>query len=317
MSQAHNSPRDSWTVTSALLAVQLLFGVHYLVSKWIVAEMNPSAWALLRNLSATGVILLIWLLRALLSKPGNRLRLPPPRTILYLGFCSVFGIMLNQVLFLEGIARTTVSHAAVLNSLIPTFALLAALLFRQEKLTRTKGLSFLLGLAGVFILLEAEQLRFDTATLVGDLLTLTNAASYGLFIVMSRRVMTRVDSLSATLILFLFASLGLGLYGMERLTAAPLADLSPKVLGGMVFAVLGSTVLTYFLNIWALRRTHASHVALYIFLQPIVAAVLGVLLLGEVVGLRLLLAMVLVGAGLLLRAGRSARKAGPPPDPKT
>ncbi len=301
MNRTSTRKRDPWSVTNGLLAVQLLFGVHYLVSKWIVAELSPTAWALLRMLSATGILLLIWLLRALLAKPGRRLRLPPPRTILYLGLCSFFGIMLNQLLFLEGIARTSVSHAAVLNSLIPTFALLAALLMGQERLNRRKFFSFLLGLIGVLILLEAERFRFDADTLVGDLLNLANAASYGLFIVLSRRVMTRVDSLSATLILFLSASLGLGLYGMNDLTVAPLSELSSKAVGGMVFAVLGATVLTYFLNIWALRRTHASHVALYIFLQPIVASLLGALVLAETIGIRLLLAMLLVGAGLFLR----------------
>jgi drug/metabolite transporter (DMT)-like permease len=308
MSQTPRPGRDPWNVTIGLLAVQLLFGVHYLISKWIVAELSPSAWALLRMLSASGILLIIWLLRALLAKPGRRFRLPPLRLVLYLGLCSFFGIMLNQVLFLEGIARTTVGHAAVLNSLIPTFALLAAMLMGQERLSRRKLISFLLGLLGVLILLEAERFRFDTATLTGDLLNLANAASYGLFIAMSRRVIPRMDSLSATLILFLFASLGLGLYGMNDLTVAPLSSLSGKVVGGMVFAVLGATVLTYFLNIWALRRTHASHVALYIFLQPIVAALLGVLVLAETVGFRLLLAMLLVGGGLFLRDNRDEAK---------
>ncbi len=305
MSRIHPQKRDPLNVTIGLLVVQVLFGIHYMVSKWIVAELSPTAWALLRVLSATAILFLFWLLRALWAAPGQRLRLPPLRSILYLGLCSFFGVMLNQVLFLEGIARTTVGHAAVMNSLIPTFALFAALVMGQETLNRRKFASFMLGLLGVLILLEVERFRFDATTLIGDLLNLANAASYGLFIVMSRRVMARVDSLSATLILFLFASLGLSIYGMNDLTVVPLTSLSKQVVGGMIFAVLGATVLTYFLNIWALGRTHASHVALYIFLQPIVAGLLGVLLLGESIGFRLLLAMLLVGGGLFLRDNRS------------
>lgn len=296
--------RDPWSVTAALLAVQLLFGVHYIVAKWIVSEMSPAAWAFLRSISAFGVLLLLMLLRSR-SKPFV---MPGPRRFLALGVCAIFGVILNQALFLEGLARTTASHAAVMNSQIPTFALLAAILMGQERLDRRKVLSFLLGLAGVLVLLEADRFEFDSQYLVGDLLNLANAASYGLFIALSRRIMDREDSLTATTILFFFASLGLGIYGIDDLTVSSLGTLSGKVIGGMVFAVLGATVLTYFLNIWAVRRTHASHVALYIFLQPVVAALLGVWLLGERIGPRLLLALTLVFLALFLHGGRRAAK---------
>ena len=151
--------------------------------------------------------------------------------------------------------------------------------------------------------------------LVGDLLNLANAASYGIFIALGRKFMNREDSLTATTILFFFASLGLGIYGINDLTLSSLDTLSGKVIGGMVFAVLGATVLTYFLNIWAVRRTHASHVALYIFLQPVVAALLGVTVLGERIGPRLLLAMALVFIALFLRDAERSGKMDPDTEP--
>ncbi len=45
--------------------------------------------------------------------------------------------------------------------------------------------------------------------------------------------------------------------------------------------ILLCTVIPYLLNAWALARTHASHVAFYVFLQPFVATVLAILILGE------------------------------------
>lgn len=290
--------RDPWTVTGALLAVQLLFGVHYVVAKWIVSEVSPAAWALLRVLCAFGVLLVIALIRY-----RGRPPLPGPRQLGWLALCAFFGVILNQALFLEGIARTNASHAAIMNAQIPSFALLAAVLMGQERFTGRKVGSLLLGLAGVLVLLGAERFRFDSATLGGDLLNLANAASYGVFIALGRRVMHKEDSLISTLLLFFFASIGLCFYGMDNLTGTELETLSGKVVGGMVFAVLGATVLTYFLNIWAVRRTQASHVALYIFLQPVVAALLGICLLGEAIGTRLLVAMALVLAALSLRDG--------------
>jgi drug/metabolite transporter (DMT)-like permease len=62
--------------------------------------------------------------------------------------------------------------------------------------------------------------------------------------------------------------------------------------------VLLCTVIPYALNSWALARTGASRVALYVFLQPLIAAVLAVLVLKEQVTLRTAAAGVLILAGL-------------------
>jgi drug/metabolite transporter (DMT)-like permease len=284
---------DSWRVKTALLAVQILFGLHYLAAKWIVAELAPAAWACLRVCSSF-VILSVATLAA-----GRRL--PSWRDCLYLGFCAIFGVVLNQALFLEGIARTTVGHAALINSQIPTFALVAALLFGQERLSARKALSFAAGSAGVLVLLEADRLHLAGQYAAGDLLNLANGASYGLFIVLGRRVMTRHDPLAATTVIFGFGAIGMLIYGGDDLAAADLRHLSGRVMGAMVFAVAGATVLTYFLNIWALKRVQASRVALYIFLQPVVAALLGIVMMGDTVTPRFLVATALVFVALLLR----------------
>jgi drug/metabolite transporter (DMT)-like permease len=276
-----------------LLAVQLLFGVHYLVSKWIVGEMAPPAWACLRVCSSLAVLMLVVLI--------GRRRLPPRRDSLYLGLCAIFGVVLNQALFLEGISRTVIGHAALINSQIPTFALIAAIALKQERLSPRKILSFAAGMAGVLILLEADKLHLSGQYLTGDLLNLANSASYGLFVVLSHRVMERNDPLGATAVIFLFGSVGMLVYGADDLARVSFAALSTRVWLGMIYAVVGATVMTYYLNFWALKRTQASRVALYIFLQPIVAALLGVLVMNDAVTLRFAMAATLVFLALLLR----------------
>ena len=212
-------PRDTWSTRSALLAVQLLFGIHYLVAKWIVSELEPAAWACLRVFSSLIVLAAILAASAILAAARNanhggdnggtrrRPRLPSLRDTLYLGFCSIFGVILNQSLFLEGISRTTVGHAALINSQIPVFALLVALLLRHERWSLRTGLSFLAGMAGVLVLLEVDRFTPENQYLTGDLLNLANAFSYGLSIVISRPVIQRNDPLAATTVIFAFGSL--------------------------------------------------------------------------------------------------------------
>jgi drug/metabolite transporter (DMT)-like permease len=82
--------------------------------------------------------------------------------------------------------------------------------------------------------------------------------------------------------------------------------------------VLFPTVLAYFLNYWALARVDSSQVALFIYLQPVLASALSVIWLGEQIGPRLVISTALVFAGVLFATRdfgvrRSALKASAAP----
>jgi len=294
--EADHDAAGAARVRAALVAVQALFGINYLASKHVVGTLDPAAWAALRAVSAAAILVL-------LARAGRH-RLPRGRDLWYLGGCALLGVTLNQILFLEGLSRTTPAHSALICSQIPLFTLVGAVLLRQEALTRRKVAGLLLGMSGVMVLLEVDRLALDARYLVGDLLTLANAVAYGLYIALTGRVMRRHDPLGATTAVFLFGAAGILVYGGPELVRAPLGSLDGATLAAMAFAILGATVATYSLNLWALRHTHASRVALYVFLQPVVATTLSVVLLGEVVTWRLAVAGTLVLTGLSLRETR-------------
>jgi drug/metabolite transporter (DMT)-like permease len=290
-------------VQTALLTVQVLFGINYLASKVIVTVMSPAAWAVLRTGAAFGVL-------AVIALAGRR-RLPPLRDIGLLAVCALFGVVFNQGFFLEGLSRTTVGRSALICSQIPTFVLLFSVLARQERLTLRKGLGFLAGIAGVLVLLEVDRFTLDHRYLTGDILTLINATSFALYVVLSRRVMARNDPLAASTVIFFFGTLGMLVYGGPSLVATDFSVITPGLLLVMVYVIIGATVVTYFLNLWVVKRVQATRVALYIFLQPVIASVLGVVFRGEDITARFVLATALVFTALLLRdssaKGNSAR----------
>ncbi len=277
----------------ALISVQVLFGINYLASKFIISSLTPGAWAALRTGGAFLILVGIVTL--------GRHTLPSKRDIAWLGLGAFFGIVLNQGLFLEGLARTTISRSALICSQIPTFVLLFSVISRQEKLTPLKAVGFAAGISGVLVLLEVDQFNLDATYLAGDLMTLGNAASFALFVVLSRRIMSQNDPWGATAVVFFFGSLGMMIYGGHDLFTTDTALFTPMLMAAMAFVILGATVLTYYLNLWAVKRTQASRVAIYIFLQPVIASVLGIAFRGEVITGRFLLATALVFAALSLR----------------
>ncbi len=299
-SQHNGTTTSAGRIRVALLTVQLLFGFHYLAAKLVLAEMSPAGWVCVRVWASFVVLVLIGVAWSAFGA-GGRSRLPPRGDIIKLAWLSLFGITINQTLFLEGLARTTPAHASLICTQIPLFATLTAMFMGQERLSVSKGLALFAGMAGVLILLRVDQFRLDNEYLVGDLLNVGNAISYGVFIPLSRKVMQRNDPLAATTVLFFFGAIGVSLYGIREMLQVDFGALSPVALSGALYTILGATVATYFLNLWALKRTGASRVALYIFLQPVIAVLAGVIVLGDAITVRFLVALVLVFVALVLR----------------
>jgi drug/metabolite transporter (DMT)-like permease len=288
----------------ALIAVSLLFGANYVFTKQIlVAGLPARAWVFVRIAAATVLLLpLAWRL--------GRGRWPLGR-LPALALASFLGIVLNQVLFTEGMALTTAEHSAVINACIPTWTLIAAVLCGQERLTAAKVGSIVLALLGVQYLLGVDRLLLaggplDRDQLIGDLLTVANGISFAFHLVLMRKVGRDIDPWRATALMFVAATLMVGTWSGPSLTAENWQLVAtPPVLWFGLYGVLFATVLTYSLNTWALQHVRSSQVALYINLQPLVAAGLSMAMGHPVPGVRFAVAMLLVFAGLWLRA-RSA-----------
>jgi drug/metabolite transporter (DMT)-like permease len=180
----------------------------------------------------------------------------------------------------------------------PVTTLLLAWLLRKERLTRAKALAVVLALAGVLVLLSASGFDPRAGTFQGDLLCLGNATSFSLFLVLSPGTMRGLSVRAVTTLLFVLGSLGVGLYGWPSLRSLDWGAVDGTVWLTGLLIVLGPTVGAYFLNNWALARTESSRVALFIYLQFVLAAPLSWLLLDEKLTWRLLPAAGLVLAGL-------------------
>src|SRR5262249_54080387 len=112
-------------VHAALLLVSLLFGANYVFTKLIVAGVPVAAWVFCRIAAAT----VLFVLLALRFARGRL----PLRLLPGLALASLLGVVLNQLLFTAGLALTTPPHSAVINSCIPTWTLVLAVLFGQER----------------------------------------------------------------------------------------------------------------------------------------------------------------------------------------
>jgi drug/metabolite transporter (DMT)-like permease len=288
-------------VHAALVGVSALFGLGYVAMKVILAHLPPGVWAATRATGALAVLLVLAAPR-LLAEP------PTWRQIRAFAAPALFGIFVNQVLFIEGLARTTPSHSAVINTGIPVFTLLIAWRLGRERMSRARAAGIALAVAGVLFLLEVDRLHLARDHAAGDLLTLGNAISFSFFLAAFRDLLRATPALRSTLFLYVWGTAGILACFAWQVDLAAFGALPPVVWAAIVFAILGVSITTYFLNNWALARVDASVVAVYVALQPIFAAFFSKIFLGISPSPRLAAAATATIAGVLLATR-------PPPGP--
>jgi drug/metabolite transporter (DMT)-like permease len=298
-----------WRVHGALVLVQVFFGLHYLAAKVVLTEIPPRLWALIRV--GCGALVLFLLVRV----AGKRLP-SDGKTLAKLAFCALFGVVINQICFVEGLSRTTPIHSSIINTTIPVGTLIFAVLLGRERASTRKILSLAVAIAGVLLVIRPQASDLAEVRLVGDLLTLINAMSFSLFLVISKRLLSRVDSLAATTVLLGFGTLGMLVPGLSAGAGFEIGRVSPTTWGLGALIVVFPTALAYLLNFWSLARLDSSVVAFFIYLQPLIATSLSVLLLGEKLhGATIAGAGLIFGAVYLALASRQDRLASTPSRP--
>lgn len=279
----------------ALVLVQFAFASLAVVGKDALARgLPPLALASIRVLLASLLLAGVALLRF-------RLHVPWP-DLLRLAVLSILGVVLNQLLFIEGLARTTAVNATVLIATIPVFTLLVAIVLGRERFHARRAAGVAVALLGTLVMLRAERFDPSDRVVLGNVLVVLNCLSYSFYLVLSRPLLQRLPSPVVVAWTFLLGALVLVPIGLGDAAGAVRAhDLTPRVLLDLAWIVVVASVLAYLLNNYALKRLRASTVASFVFLQPAFGVALALLLLpDEHLDARTLVAALVILAGVAL-----------------
>jgi drug/metabolite transporter (DMT)-like permease len=287
---SHDRTGDGWRVHLALLSAQSGFALFPIFGKIALGTIPPMVLAAIRVVAAS---LLLGLVRRLSRVPG--VARSDRRSILLF---ALLGVSFNQVLFIYGLALTTAINTTILTAMIPVYTLLVAALLGRERFTARAGAAVLLAGAGALLLLKAEGFAWRNEFFRGNLMLIANGISYAFYLVLSRPILSRYPVLTVVSEVFAYGTLPIVLAAIPALAAFSPAAATPAAWASLVGVVVFCTVLPYYWNSWALARTHASRVAFYIFVQPLIASALAIAVLGERLTWRTAAAAVLILCGL-------------------
>jgi drug/metabolite transporter (DMT)-like permease len=283
----------------ALLMVQVAFAVGAVEGKLATRPnsgggggVEPFALAMARMLSAAVFF-------QLFARATGWLQPLPASEHARIAGVSLLGIVLNQTLFLVGLRLTSAFGASLLGVTIPVFTVALAIAFGLEKASVRTGVGMTLALVGVLWLAGAGSLDW------GALLIAANCFSYALSIVLSKPLVSRVGPLTLVTWLFTWGALMFSPMGARSLILG-VAGWGARAWVLVAVIVVVPTIVAYAANTWALGRSGPTLVAVYIYLQPLLAAGLQWVQLGEPIGMRALIAASFILVGVTLVATRRA-----------
>ena len=284
---------ESLKTALSLALVNILFGLGYPIVKAILEKFDPGQWVFLR-VTGTGLLLLLFFPRQIFSCLTKR------TSLVWLFAASIFGIIVNQICFVEGLDRSIPAHSSIINATIPLQTLLLSRALGHEKFSPAKIGGILCGFLGIGVLLHLDQGFSGDPFLLGDFLTILNTLSYSIFLVITRKKLSGVSPMTSLAWVTLFGIVGTGFYADWKLPLAEFPGLSLQMWLFILYIITFQSIVTYYFSFWALRRTHASHVAMYVYLQPLVATLIGFIFLGDIPTIRFFISAGLILLGLIL-----------------
>lgn len=286
----------------ALVMVQIMFGTWPIFGKIVLRSMSSTSLVSLRIFGAAIVF-------TLLQRKLGELRQLPWRVLAWLVLSSLLGVCLNQFIFVKGLSLTTAINATLLITTIPVSTLVVSIALGYDKASLRHFLGIALAAGGVIYLVDPWRADFSAQTTLGNLLLIASSFCYGAYIAVSRNLFRRYGALNVITWIFQIAALVAVPIAAYTWSTEGLRAVSPGLFLAVVFIILVPTVGAYYLNSWAITRVPPSVVAIYIYLQPLMAFGLAPLVLGESWNSRTLVACALIFAGVAVVTIRSRSRA--------
>ena len=283
----------------ALILVQIMFATWPIVGK-IVLRSFPGAGLVALRVAGASLVFIA------LQRGGGTIR---RKDWPMLAIVSLLGVVLNQFLYVKGLSFTSAINATLIGTAIPVFTLLVGVLMGQDRATLRRLIGILLAAGGVIYLIDPMRANFSETTRIGDLLIICNSIAYGAYLAVSKDLTARYGALTLIKWVFIVACIFTLPVGAPAVAQMITAHLSAGMWLTVLYIILVPTVGAYYLNAWALARVTPSTVAVYIYLQPLVAFALAPWLLGERLSGRTLVAAVFIFAGVAVVTRRSRSRA--------
>ena len=255
-----------------ILLAAVLWGVIGLWNRALLAaDLSPTSIVLVRNFGGCVLLTAIFAVkdRSVFAVKREHLK--------YFFGTGVVSILLFTCCYFSCQKLCSLAVASILLYTAPSFVVVLSAILWREPITRKKLTALVLTLVGCALV--CGVFAGDVSiSLAGALLGLGAGFFYALYSIFGRYALAHYDSMTVTVWTFLFA----GPASLVLLRPAELTALTqPKLILTAVVLVVFSTVLPYLFYTKGLSQVEAGKASIMASLEPVVAALTGVIVFGE------------------------------------
>ncbi len=290
-----------WALLAATTA-SLIYGINHTLAKGVMPDhIKPNGFIFLRVVGAAS---LFWIV-SLFLKTEKIDRKDWIRIL----FCTICGMVINMLFFFKGLNLSTPINSSVIITISPIVLFVLSALFIREKITVQKSIGALMGLIGALVLViftSPTALNAPNIPL-GNTFFIINLISYSVYLIAVRPLTAKYNSITLMKWFFLFAVVINFPICFSEFNEVVWVELPFEAIWKMVFVVVGTTFLTYLLNIYALKELSASTLGVFIYLQPVIGISYAILLGVDELNLINLLSIILVFIGVYIVTKKPTR----------
>jgi drug/metabolite transporter (DMT)-like permease len=281
------------TAYVVLLVSNLIFATGYSISRIVLEDISPVTLAMVR-LAIGSLILVPW------AWSGMRTAKLSREDHWRLGLTGVVGFTLAFALGNWGLAHSTASNAALLITVEPASLILLSPLLLGERLSRRESLGAALAILGAAVIV-VNGIPGVTLALAphwrGDLVLILSGVAYAAYSLIARPVLLRQPALVVTAYSIVWGTVAMLPFAALEWATGSAPGWTPRALMGALYLGVVMTARGYAVWNWCLERVETPRVAIFLNIQPLGGALLGVWWLGE------RLTVFTVAGGLLILAG--------------
>lgn len=279
----------------AVLTANFIFGANISIVKFIVPSLiSPIALNVARVLVS---LFLFWSLYYLKPSFAGIQKKHLWRFII----CGATGVAINQVLFIKGVSLTTPIHSSLLLLITPILITFFAAWLIKEALNLNKLIGLLLGVVGaILLIIMKENTKHATNIILGDTFIMLNAISYAFYMVLVKPLMEVYSPMHVLRWVFTFGTIMILPFGFNDFIHTQWELFDFYSWSALSFIVIGATFFAYLFTIYGINKIGAATTGFYIYTQPIFAASIAIIFMGEHLHIQKIIAAILIFAGVFL-----------------
>lgn len=230
------------------------------------------------------------------------------KELLWLFGAGMFAIVFNQCNYIVGLSITSPLNASIMTTTMPIITMILAALILREPVTVKKFIGVMLGCVGATTLILSSASGTIGGVLLGDLMCVAGQLSYAFYLTAFKKVIARHSPVTCQKWMMLSAAVVIMPFCLPYLMEVEWSELSPVTYYETAFVVIGGTFLSFLFSTLAQQILRPTVIAMYNYMQPIVACTVSVMLGLGTLTVYHLVAVALVFLGVKLVNGSTSLK---------